>query len=223
MVLLDPAWTEATARERAFSLPSVEDPESCTRCISCTTLAPWQQTSRSRPLTRDVTSARCLMRLSTTACMSRYAAITILLPTLSRPSGTSAPNRRSRPTAGLTRRPGNRAGRRECSQHSRRPLITAPRARIGDLVETLLTVDAARIFAGRPESARAARVWVVSHLPSGSPAADDVRAYGVRPRDPCPSLLTVGPARRLGHRASENRQRPSPCRRHRRRRRSRAD
>jgi anti-sigma regulatory factor (Ser/Thr protein kinase) len=41
-------------------------------------------------------------------------------------------------------------------------------------VETLLTVDAARSFAGRPESARAARAWAVSHLPSGSPAADDV-------------------------------------------------
>ena len=40
-------------------------------------------------------------------------------------------------------------------------------------METLLTVDAARTFPGRPESARAARVWVVSHLP-GSPAADDV-------------------------------------------------
>ena len=53
-------------------------------------------------------------------------------------------------------------------------MITAPRARIGDLVETLLTVDAARTFPGRPESARAARVWVVSHLPSGSPVADDV-------------------------------------------------
>jgi len=41
-------------------------------------------------------------------------------------------------------------------------------------VETLLTVDAARTFPGRPESARAARVWAVSHLPPGSPAADDV-------------------------------------------------
>ena len=71
-------------------------------------------------------------------------------------------------------RPVTRTGRSECSQRSRRPLITAPRARIGDLVETLLTVDAARTFAGRPESARAARVWAVSHLPSGSPVADDV-------------------------------------------------
>ena len=41
-------------------------------------------------------------------------------------------------------------------------------------METLLTVDAARTFPGRPESARAARIWAVSHLPPGSPAADDV-------------------------------------------------
>jgi anti-sigma regulatory factor (Ser/Thr protein kinase) len=41
-------------------------------------------------------------------------------------------------------------------------------------VETLLTVDNTRTFAGRPQSARAARVWVVRHLPAGSPAADDV-------------------------------------------------
>lgn len=40
-------------------------------------------------------------------------------------------------------------------------------------METLLTVDAVRTFAGRPETARAARVWVVSHLPD-SPVADDV-------------------------------------------------
>jgi anti-sigma regulatory factor (Ser/Thr protein kinase) len=40
-------------------------------------------------------------------------------------------------------------------------------------VETLLTVDAVRTFAGRPEAARAARLWVVGHI-SGSPAADDV-------------------------------------------------
>jgi anti-sigma regulatory factor (Ser/Thr protein kinase) len=40
-------------------------------------------------------------------------------------------------------------------------------------VETLLTVDAVRTFAGRPETARAARLWVVGHL-SGSPAAGDV-------------------------------------------------
>jgi anti-sigma regulatory factor (Ser/Thr protein kinase) len=41
-------------------------------------------------------------------------------------------------------------------------------------VPTLLTVDAARTFPGRPESARAARLWAISHLPPGSPAADDV-------------------------------------------------
>jgi anti-sigma regulatory factor (Ser/Thr protein kinase) len=40
-------------------------------------------------------------------------------------------------------------------------------------VETLLTLDAVRILAGRPQTARAARIWVVSHLPD-SPAADDV-------------------------------------------------
>ena len=39
-------------------------------------------------------------------------------------------------------------------------------------METLLTVDAVRTLAGRPETARAARLWVISHL-SGSPAADD--------------------------------------------------
>jgi serine/threonine-protein kinase RsbW len=41
-------------------------------------------------------------------------------------------------------------------------------------VQTLLTVDAARTFPGLPESARAARVWVVSLLPADSPATDDV-------------------------------------------------
>jgi serine/threonine-protein kinase RsbW len=40
-------------------------------------------------------------------------------------------------------------------------------------VETLLTVDAARTFPGRPESAHAARMWVVSHMPC-APVADDV-------------------------------------------------
>ena len=36
-----------------------------------------------------------------------------------------------------------------------------------------LTVCDARVFAGIPESVRAARAWVAGHLP-GSPAADDV-------------------------------------------------
>lgn len=97
----------------------------------------------------------------------------IPLPAQARPAGTSAPNRRSWPAASLTRRPGNRADRRKCSQHSRRPQITAPRARMEDPVKTLLTAYAARPFPGRPESARAARVWVASYLP-GSPVADDV-------------------------------------------------
>jgi serine/threonine-protein kinase RsbW len=41
-------------------------------------------------------------------------------------------------------------------------------------VRTLLTVDAVRTFPGTSGSARAARVWVVSLLPTGSPAADDI-------------------------------------------------
>ena len=94
-------------------------------------------------------------------------------PIRARPAGTSAPSRRPWPAASLTRRPGNRADRRKCSQHSRRPQITAPRARMGDPVKTLLIAYAARPFPGRPESARAARVWVASYLP-GSPVADDV-------------------------------------------------